>query len=115
MKIESGRPVLNENIEHLIDDNGQKSLIIIKRVEDMPDGRSWLMKWLVPRRKGIRRLRLDQYGTMLVQLISGKRSTKEVVREMIAKTGAEQEEARTACLMFLRALGRRGVISIIEN
>ena len=113
-RIEAGTPVLHANVDFLPDAEGSRGLLVVHRVPGQPDPRNRLMRLLVPARKQPRRMRLDAYGTRMVGLINGQRSTREIVRDMHTSQGGNELEMRKACLLFLRALARRSVLTIVE-
>ena len=113
-RIEHGRPVFLENIEYVPHSSGAKSLLIITRRPHEKDARNIVLRWLVPSRAK-RQIRLDHFGTFLANMITGKRSTRDMMQAFAKTFGTDEAAARESCLLFLHSLARRGVIAIIED
>ena len=59
-----------------------------------------------------RKLQLDELGTLVWNLLDGQRSVGQVVQEFAAIQRLHPREAETAVTLFLRQLGKRGLIGM---
>lgn len=64
--------------------------------------------------QSIRRLQLDEMGTVVWDLIDARRSVKQVASALARQLQLHDQEAQTSVTAFLRELGRRGIIGIKE-
>ena len=71
------------------------------------------MKW-TGGRVVTRRLELDALGTAVWRMIDGRRSVADIIRSFADRYGVLEQEAEIAVTRFLRALGRRGLIGLME-
>lgn len=58
----------------------------------------------------LKKLRLDELGTAVWDLMDGKRSVRRVIQGFAGKYQLHIKEAEVAVTRFLRELGRRGLI-----
>ena len=65
-----------------------------------------------PERKPTRKLQLDGLGSRVWRAIDGRKSVRELIDEFAADTTMTRQEAETSVTMFLRELGKRGLILI---
>jgi hypothetical protein len=79
--------------------------------------RSWIAGWI--RRFGgssddgrIKKLQLDELGTAVWDLLDGSRSVGQVIQHFTAMQRLYPKEATVAVTLFLRELGRRGLIGL---
>lgn len=59
-----------------------------------------------------RQLELDELGSLTWDLIDGKRTVREIVRQFSSQTQVHPKEAEAAVTRFLRELGRRGIVGM---
>lgn len=59
-----------------------------------------------------RRLELDELGSLTWDLIDGKQTVREIVRQFSGQTQVHPKEAEAAVTRFLRELGRRGIVGM---
>ncbi|WP_419784681.1 PqqD family protein [Maridesulfovibrio sp.] len=59
----------------------------------------------------IKRLELDEMGTLVWDMIDGKNSVRKIAEEFAAKYQVLPREAEVATASFLRDLGKRGLIA----
>ena len=62
----------------------------------------------LPTRKG----QLDGLGTQVWQMIDGSRTTADLIEEFAASHRISLEEAEQSITLFLRELGKRGLIAL---
>jgi len=79
--------------------------------------RPWIAGWI--RRFGgssdggrIKKLQLDELGTAVWDLLDGNRSVGQVIQHFTAMQRLYPKEATVAVTLFLRELGRRGLIGL---
>jgi hypothetical protein len=60
----------------------------------------------------IKKLQLDELGTLVWNLIDGERSVRQVVKMFAATHRLESREAEVSVTQFIRELGRRGLIGM---
>lgn len=61
-----------------------------------------------------KKLELDTLGSAVWDLLDGKRSVKQVIREFSEAYQLHPKEAEMSVTMFLRQLGKRGLIGFRE-
>lgn len=59
-----------------------------------------------------RQLELDELGSLTWDLIDGKQTVGEIVRQFSGQTQVHPKEAEAAVTRFLRELGRRGIVGM---
>jgi len=59
-----------------------------------------------------RQLELDELGSLTWDLIDGKQTVREIVRQFSGQTQVHPKEAEAAVTRFLRELGRRGIVGM---
>jgi hypothetical protein len=59
-----------------------------------------------------RQLELDELGSLTWNLINGKQTVREIVRQFSGRTQVHPKEAEAAVTRFLRELGRRGIVGM---
>lgn len=59
-----------------------------------------------------RTLELDELGTEVWQMLDGSRTTADIIKEFAAHHGISSHEAEHSITLFLRALGKRGLIAL---
>lgn len=59
-----------------------------------------------------RKLQLDGLGTQVWQMIDGSRSTADLIEEFAASQKISIAEAEQSITLFLRELGKRGLIAL---
>lgn len=59
-----------------------------------------------------RKLQLDRLGSMVWQLVDGKKNVGAIVKEFAEASGLTLQEAELSVTAFFRQLGRRGLISM---
>jgi hypothetical protein len=59
-----------------------------------------------------RQLELDELGSLTWDLINGKQTVREIVRQFSGQTQVHPKEAEAAVTRFLRELGRRGIVGM---
>ena len=79
--------------------------------------RPWIAGWI--RRFGgssdsgrMRKLQLDELGTAVWDLLDGNRSVEQVIQRFTALQRLHPKEATVAVTLFLRELGKRGLIGL---
>lgn len=79
--------------------------------------RPWLARWL--KRLGgpeppvrVKKLQLDALGTTVWELMDGRRTVRQMIREFAAIQKLHPREAEVSITLFLRQLGRRGIIGL---
>lgn len=79
--------------------------------------RPWIAGWI--RRFGgasdggrIKKLQLDELGTAVWDLLDGSRSVGQVIQHFTAMQRLHPKEATVAVTLFLRELGKRGLIGL---
>ena len=60
----------------------------------------------------IRKLQLDEFGSQVWHLLDGSRSTADIIRAFAASQGISAQEAEQSITLFLRELGKRGLIAL---
>lgn len=114
-RIENATPAFIETARFYPEPSGERSVIVMESNPGMTDKRSAFLRWLVPARKGARRIRLDALGTFVAQRITGRIPTRRIMHEMHEHFGGNPEEIREACLVFLRSLAQRGAVCMLEK
>ena len=79
--------------------------------------RPWMAKVLnmlgrTPDKPVTRKLQLDALGTMVWDLLDGKRSVQELIERFASDHQLQTREAEISVTQFLRELGRRGIIGM---
>ena len=59
-----------------------------------------------------RQLELDELGSLTWNLINGKQTVREIIRDFCDQTQVHPKEAEAAVTRFLRELGRRGIVGM---
>lgn len=59
-----------------------------------------------------RQLELDELGSLTWDLINGKQTVRDIVRQFSSQTQVHPKEAEAAVTRFLRELGRRGIVGM---
>lgn len=59
-----------------------------------------------------RKLELDALGSQVWELIDGSRTTAELIEEFASRHNISGQEAEQSITLFLRELGRRGLIAL---
>jgi hypothetical protein len=59
-----------------------------------------------------KKLQLDKLGTQVWELMDGKRSVRQVIQGFAGKHQLHYKEAEVAVSLFLRDLGKRGLIGL---
>ena len=59
-----------------------------------------------------RKLQLDALGSQVWQMIDGRRTTSQLIEEFARYHGISTQEAEQSITLFLRELGRRGLIAL---
>jgi len=59
-----------------------------------------------------RQLELDELGSLTWDLINGKQTVREIIRDFSGQTQVHPKEAEAAVTRFLRELGRRGIVGM---
>lgn len=59
-----------------------------------------------------RKLQLDRLGSMVWQMVDGRKNVGTIVTEFAAASGFTMQEAELSVTAFFRQLGRRGLISL---
>ena len=79
--------------------------------------RPWIAGWI--RRFGgvsdgvrIKKLQLDELGTAVWDLLDGKQTVDQVIQRFTAMQRLHPKEATVAVTLFLRELGKRGLIGM---
>lgn len=79
--------------------------------------RPWIAGWI--RRFGgaadgvrLKKLQLDELGTEVWDLLDGKRTVGQVIQSFTAMQRLHPKEANVAVTIFLRELGKRGLIGL---
>jgi hypothetical protein len=60
----------------------------------------------------VKKLQLDELGTAVWDLLDGSRSVGQVIRHFAAMQRLHPKEATVAVTLFLRELGKRGLIGL---
>ncbi len=116
-RIERSIPAFIENAHFIAGKSGGRALIVQESNPGVVDRRGAVLRWLIPKRSGACRIRLDAYGAFVAEQINGRRSSLEIIKAFRNSLGREHdpEDAREACLLFLRSLAKRGVICMVEK
>jgi Coenzyme PQQ synthesis protein D (PqqD) len=93
---------------------GEAGLVLLSYpVETRP----WIAGWI--RRFGgasdvvrLKKLQLDTLGTAVWDLLDGKRTVGQVIQDFTAMQRLHPTEANVAVTLFLRELGKRGLIGL---
>lgn len=59
-----------------------------------------------------RKLQLDDFGSQVWEMLDGARTTADLIREFAAGHGISTQEAEQSITLFLRELGKRGLIAL---
>jgi hypothetical protein len=104
-------PVKNLQVQET---RGESGLVILSYPVEI---RPWIAGWI--RRFGgssdggrIKKLQLDELGTAVWDLLDGSRSVGQVIQQFTAMQRLYPKEATVAVTLFLRELGRRGLIGL---
>lgn len=57
-------------------------------------------------------LELDEMGSEVWELLDGSRTTADLIREFAGRHGLSPREAEQSITLFLRELGKRGLIAL---
>jgi hypothetical protein len=104
-------PVKNIQVQ---ESRGESGLVLLcYPVETRP----WIAGWI--RRFGgasdgvrLKKLQLDALGTAVWDLLDGKRTVGQVIQSFTAMQRLHPKEANVAVTLFLRELGKRGLIGL---
>lgn len=114
-RIERAIPVFIENAHFISGKAGGRAVVVMESNPGMVDKRGVVLRWFVPARGGARRIRLDALGAFVAEQITGRMSSRDIISAFHHKFGCSLNEARESCLLFLRSLAKRGVISMVEK
>jgi hypothetical protein len=99
---------------HARETRGETGLVLLCYPVEI---RPWIAGWI--RRFGgssdggrIKKLQLDELGTAVWDLLDGSRSVGQVVQHFTAMQRLHLKEATVAVTLFLRELGKRGLIGL---
>lgn len=105
------KPVKNQEIQEKRVDSGEVMLIYYTGM------RPWI-KDLLKRFGGRadnryeKKIQLDELGTAVWDLMDGRRTVRQIVREFAQKYKLHNKEAEISVTHFLRILGKRGLIGL---
>lgn len=108
----SAIPVRNPSVtEEWISDN------IVQLTYPLPSGRvvAAIISIFGKKRDFLSRftkLELDVQGSRVWQAIDGKRSVRKISRDFASETNVDKSDSQLAVSIFLRQLGRRGIIGL---
>jgi hypothetical protein len=69
-----------------------------------------------PVEKGLsKKLQLDGLGTVVWELIDGKKSVKTIIRAFARSRKLEKRESEVAITQFIKDLGKRGLVGLKEG
>lgn len=109
------KPVKNRDIDETRMENGQIMLSYPLRLKPLfADVAKRFGMW----KDGsppIKRLELDEMGTLVWDMIDGKNSVRKIAEKFAAKYQVLPREAEVATASFLRDLGKRGLIAFREK
>ncbi len=114
-RIEQATPAFIENAHFVSGKRGGRAFILLESNPGVKDRRGPILRWLIPRRCGACRIRLDAYGAFVAGQITGKRTSVAIIKAFQDEFKRDPGESREACLLFLRSLAKRGVICIVEK
>lgn len=115
LRIEQSIPAFIENARFVAGKSGSRALIVLASNPGMVDRRGFIMRWLVPARHGASRIRLDPYGAFVASRINGRTSSSDIIKAFQDEFKREPDETKEACLLFLRAMAKRGAICMVEK
>lgn len=105
------RPIKNPEISEKRLDTGEVMITYFIRV------RPWMASLI--RRLGKKqdnsfekKIQLDELGTTVWDLIDGKSSVKQIIKEFAAKYRLHIKEAEVSVTGFIKTLGKRGLIGL---
>ncbi len=105
------RPVRNPEIRDEVMESGD--VLIVYPVRTKP----WFVR--LARRMGwdpdkplMKKLQLDELGTVVWRLIDGKKSVREIVKAFAGEYQLHTREAEISVTTFIRELGKRGIIGL---
>jgi hypothetical protein len=61
-------------------------------------------------KKLTKKIQLDNLGSIVWEIVDGKRDVKSIIKQFAADTGISLHEAEVSITAFFRDLGRRGLI-----
>jgi hypothetical protein len=104
-------PVKNLQVREVRGDTGPA--LLSYPVEIRPWLAGWIRRLGGPADRGrIRKLQLDELGTAVWDLLDGSRSVEQVIQRFAALQRLHPKEATVAVTLFLRELGKRGLIGL---
>ncbi len=59
-----------------------------------------------------RKLQLDDFGSQVWEMLDGTRTTADLIKEFAASHALSAQEAEQSITLFLRELGKRGLIGL---
>jgi len=59
-----------------------------------------------------RKLQLDDFGSQVWEMLDGSRTTADLIKEFAANHAISVQEAEQSITLFLRELGKRGLIAL---
>lgn len=65
-----------------------------------------------PQRPPTRKLELDTFGSQVWDLLDGSRTTAQIIQQFAASHEITNQEAERSITIFLRELGKRGLIAL---
>ena len=79
--------------------------------------RPWIARWIrrlggAAEGRGTKKLQLDELGSLVWDLLDGKRSVGQVIQDFASRERLHPKEANVAVTQFLRELGKRGLIGM---
>lgn len=93
---------------------GESGLVLLSYPVEI---RPWIAGWI--RRFGgvtedarLKKLQLDELGTAVWNLLDGRRTVGQVIQAFTAMQRLHPKEASVAVTLFLRELGKRGLIGL---
>ena len=79
--------------------------------------RPWIARWIrrgggAAASIGTKKLQLDALGTVVWDLLDGKRSVEQIIQCFVAIQQLHPKESELSVSLFLRQLGKRGLIGM---
>jgi hypothetical protein len=105
------KPVKNRDIEETRTDHGKVILAYPLRLKPIFSGIAKKYGLWKEGRPPMKRLELDDMGTMVWDMIDGKNSVKKISAAFAEKYTVLPREAEVATASFLKDLGKRGLIA----
>ncbi len=59
-----------------------------------------------------RKLQLDEFGSQVWEMLDGSRTTADLIKDFASSHGMPSQEAEQSVTLFLRELGKRGLIAL---